>query len=307
LPGLLLAVGCGVMVFLVLLLFLEAIGWAATLAVPVSIGAILGYRCRVRPVAYVFLALCALIGIMASMLFLDITGLLCSIIAFVIMVGPVLVGTFFGLSLRNHLKKSGFSQRSYLPILILVALPLVLGVMESLASVGPTTRAVRTSRVVSMPIDVAWRSIRYYEQLSSDRPILFRLGAPHPIGTLGDLANPGDVQTCEYRKGHVTKKLRTSEHLRRIVFDVIQQDIGFERSVRLRSGSFEFEAVGSTSTRISLQTEYDAMLRPRWCWAPAETYVLWTLHNYILDGVEERAFSEARRGPESTQLAHDLH
>ena len=61
LPGLLLAIGLGLVIFLVIIVGGLGIGWAATLAAPACIGIILGYRCRVRPLAYVLLILTVLL------------------------------------------------------------------------------------------------------------------------------------------------------------------------------------------------------------------------------------------------------
>ncbi len=305
LPGLLLAIGAGLLIFLVIFLSGVGIGWGATLAAPVSIGVILGYRCRVRPVAYVLLVLTALVGIFVALFSFEITGLLCSVIAFVITFGPMLLGAFIGLWLRVHLKQSAFSERFYLPML-LICLPILLAIVEDFATSPPARTGFQSSRVLHAPADLAWRSIRYYEELSSVRPLLFTLGAPQPVATHGSLSHPGDLQVCKYRKGRVLKRLRTLVPGRRIVFDVVEQTLGFERSVRLAQGSFWLEPVGANATRLSLQTDYDPLLRPRWCWAPFERYVLRTLHEYILDGIEQQATQFADALLLRSQFAYDV-
>lgn len=307
LPGLALSIACGVLIFVAIILGGGQIGWAATLATPIAIGAILGYRCLVRPIAKVLLALSALTGIMVALFSLRISGLLCSLIAFAVAFGPMLVGALLGHLLRRKLKRSRFSQRSYLPVLLLALLPLSLAAVENQLQIAPEPSVVRTSRTIRAPLDRVWDSIRFYEQLENDKPLLFRLGAPEPIGTQGNLDRPGDIQTCVYRKGHVRKRLRQSDFGRAIVFDVIEQHIGFERSVRLRSGSFEFESLGPESTRLTLQTEYDALLRPRWSWSVAERHILRTLHEYILDGIEQEALRTDTTRPDTAQLAYGHH
>lgn len=305
LPGLVLAMGMGLVVYLVVFIAGLGIGWAATLAVPVCIGIILGYLCRVRPVAYVLLVLTALTGIIVVLFSLDLSGLICSVIAFCVAFGPMLAGAFVGKLLRWRLKESGFSQRSYLPLLFLFFFPIFLALGEKLAGFEPLRTSAVTSRVLQVPMDRAWQSIRYFEQLPDERPLLFRFGALQPMGTHGSLTKTGDIQVCKYRHGWVTKKLRTKEYGREIVFDVIEQDIGFERSVRLLSGSFRLETVGATTTRLTLRTDYEALLRPRACWAPFENYILRTLHEYILDGIEREASASAQPSPTPGRLAYD--
>ena len=305
LPGLLLAVGLGLVVFLVIIVSGLRIGFAATLAAPVCIGIVLGYRCRVRPLAYVLLVLTALTGIFVALFSLRVTGLFCSVIAFSVAFGPMLAGAFAGMLLRWRLKKSGFSQRSYLPLLLMFFLPVFLALAEKLVGFESVRTSVQTSRVLRVPMHRAWQSTRYFEELEGEPPLLFRLGGPQPVGTDGSLTQSGDIQVCKYRNGWVTKKLRTKEYGRAIVFDVIEQEIGFERSVRLLSGSFRFETLGATTTRLTLRTDYEALLRPRVCWAPFEHHVLRTLHDYILDGIERQASAYAHLSSTPLALTYD--
>ena len=305
LPGLLLAIGLGLAIFLVITVAGLGIGWAATLATPVCIGSILGYRCRVRPVAYGLLVLTALSGIFVALFSASVTGLYCSVIAFCVTFGPMLAGAFVGVLLRWGLKESGFSQRSYLPLLLMFFLPIFMALAEKLVGFESVRTSVQTARVLQVPMDRAWQSIRYFEQLEGDPPLLFRLGGPQPVGTEGSLTKSGDIQVCKYRNGWVTKKLRTKEYGRAIVFDVIEQEIGFERSVRLLSGSFQFETLDATTMRLTLRTDYEALLRPRVCWAPFEDYVLRTLHEYILDGIERQTSAYAHLPRTPLELAYD--
>ena len=53
----------------------------------------------------------------------------------------------------------------------------------------------------------------------------------------------------------------------------------------LRGGSFDLEPVGDGRTRVTLTTEYVALLRPRFMWTPAERLIVRTLHDFILDEI----------------------
>ena len=95
----------------------------------------------------------------------------------------------------------------------------------------------------------------------------------------------GDEQMCVFTTGRVTKTLTQRDRPRRLAFAVTSQCIGFERSVALRGGSFDLEPVGPGRTRVTLTTEYDALLRPRFMWTPAERLIVHALHEYILDAI----------------------
>lgn len=305
LPGVGLAILSGIIVFVVSLAGGGGVGWGASLAAPTCIGVILGYRSRVRPIARILLVLTVLTAVVFCLFSLSFVGLFCAGIFVVVAAIPCILGAFLGSGLRWRLKKSNFDQRSYLPVFLAIMIPIALATAERIVDAPPDRMAVQTSRIINSPVRDAWNAICYYEQLSDDRPLLFRLGAPQPIGTRGRLTVPGDVQVCLYTKGRVIKRLREVVNQERLVFDVIEQNIGFERSAVLRAGSFLFETIDSDTTKVTLRTEYDAPLKPRFCWEAAERITLRTLHNYILDGIERNAHRIEGESHSGASLAYD--
>src|SRR5439155_13260149 len=88
-------------------------------------------------------------------------------------------------------------------------------------------------------------------------------------------------------KGRLVKQVTARDEGRRLAFRVVEQ--GFEtHSLRLVDGSFTFEPVDATHTRVTLETTYAPRLRPRWAWRPSEAFTVHTLHEYVLRGMEAR-------------------
>lgn len=289
LPGFVLAVISGLVVTL-LLLATGVVGAALTLAVPFSVGSLLGYRCRVGRVALVLLAICAVFAIILSLVTASASGVFCGLVAAVVWGGPAMVGSFFGWLLRRHLKSTAFSQRAWLPAVALMIAPLGWGLLEAHRRVPLPPTSVQTSRLLPIAIDEAWANAKFYEQIDQPPPpLLFRLGAPRPLHTQGTLDAVGSTQVCVYEHGSVTKRLTRRDAPTHLSFNVIEQDIGFDRSVRLRSGSFAFEAVAPERTRVTLTTEYEPLLQPRWCWQPFERLIVHTLHDHIFGGFAAHA------------------
>jgi hypothetical protein len=136
--------------------------------------------------------------------------------------------------------------------------------------------------------------MRFYEQVdegsAGPRPRLFSwhwLGLPRPLATGGSVAKVGDRTTCVYDKGRLVKQVTARDEGRRLAFRVVEQ--GFEtHSMRLVDGSFTFEPIDATHTRVTLETTYAPRLRPRWAWRPSEAFTVHTLHGYVLRGMEGR-------------------
>ena len=95
-------------------------------------------------------------------------------------------------------------------------------------------------------------------------------------------------------KGHITKRVTEVRSPELLAFDVIEQSIGYERDVRLISGSFELSPDGATHTRITLNTTYQPLLGPRWAWALGEDYAIHTLHSHVLEGMRLHAETSNR-------------
>ena len=287
-PGLLLAGGFGAVVTGAMLLAGAGVGWGLTAATPFSVGALLGYRCRTGVFYIVLLAIAATILAFSPLVALHISGLLCGVVAIGVTVVPAALGGFFGWVLRRCLKVSRYPQAAWLPVVGLLMLGPGVTLVESLVPRGECVVAVRTSRVFEASPRRVWEALRFYDELDErddPPPILFRLGMPRPVETARALQLIGDEQVCVFTTGRVTKTLTQRDRPRRLAFAVTRQRIGFERSVALRGGSFDLEPVGPGRTRVTLTTEYDALLRPRFMWTPAERLIVHALHEYILDAI----------------------
>jgi uncharacterized protein YndB with AHSA1/START domain len=224
------------------------------------------------------------IGCMA----MDFTALFCGLILSGIALGPTAIGVGAGALLRQLLKRSNFDQRWHLPLIAFLLLPVLSALLERAAYRTPPTETVRTSVVVDAPAGRVWDAIQFYEEVKHGPPPLFRLGMPRALFTTGRAAAVGDLKTCVYDKGRLTKRVTEVEREKRLAFVVVEQ--GFERhSFTLDSGSFEFEPEPAGGTRVTLTTTYRPHLSPRWCWRPFERYTVHTLHKHVLKGMAGEA------------------
>jgi hypothetical protein len=289
LPGLLLAFGAGT--FLWLILFpTTGVGVAVTIVVPFSMGAILGYSCRRGMAVQILLGLLVLLAVSLVMLTFRLEGIFCALILGAIALGPLLIGSLLGILLRIHLKRSSFDQRDYLPILLFVAIPLGWGIAEHFVVRRYEKLAVATSTVMPVPAEEAWASLVFYEQVKHSPPLLLRLGLSRPLYSYGKIQRVGDQKTCVYDQGTLVKRVTRIEPGKVLEFQVVHQ--GIENcAVRLKGGSFRFESLGAAQTRVTLTTEYEPFLAPRWAWRPWEELCAHTLHRHVLTGMS----LEARR------------
>jgi hypothetical protein len=291
LPGLVLAIGGGVL-STAALLAMGSWGVALWFAVPFAAGALLGYRVRCGVFMLVLLALVVAGSLIMGMVSMNVAGVFCGLVLAGMFIGPILIGTLLGSLLRSILKASKFSQRWHLPVWILLAVPMTAGLIEGRPGTRHAIESIETTATLPVDAATAFESIMFYEEVRHPPPLILRIGLAHPLFTSGSSQRVGDVKSCIYNKGHITKRITAIEPARRLAFEVIEQDIGYEIDVRLVGGAFEFEPLPDGSTRITLVTEYEPLLNPRWCWRPFERYAVHTLHEHVIEGMRRLATGE---------------
>ncbi len=264
---------------------------ALWIAPPICAGAQIGYRGRSaglgRVMTVVGLVL-AVILLAAGMTMGGIGGVFCFLVLIVIMLFPIMFGVLLGMALRGALKRYGYRQASWLPTLGILAVTFVV-IVSGGRSAPMSTETVRTGATIRAGTDATWRSIMYYEEVTHQPPLILRIGLARPLLAQGRSDRVGDVKTCIYNKGYLSKRTTVAKPGETLAFEVIGQQIGYEHDVRLRSGAFEFEPVGDDRTRVTLSTTYEPLLTPRWAWRPFERYAVRTLHGHVLEGMRREA------------------
>lgn len=303
LPGLLLA-GVGGFLPGLVLLAMGNWGWALWLAMPFAAGVLLGYRVRAGRVVWLISLAITVLMLVLGLVSTGAAGAFCGVLLAIIMLAPIVVGTWAGAILRFIMKQSDFSQRWHLPALLILLFPVICGLIEGPPSVRHPSETITTSAVINAPVQACWDGIVFYEEVKHKPPLILRIGLAHPLRTIGRSSAAGDVKTCVYNKGHITKRIEDVQPLKRLAFTVIEQDIGYERDVRLEGGSFNFEPLPDGTTRVTLTTTYQPLLQPRWCWRSGELIAMHTLHRHVLRGIELEAQREQDMPTDALEVAH---
>lgn len=287
LPGLLLAVGVGTALMAFLTFVIGSWTSGLWIGVPAAAGAVLGYGVRGGRVVLALLALGLVGGLVVGAVSLQLAGAFCGMALGVIFVIPVMFGVALGAAFRLMLKTTRFSQRWYLPVLVFAAVPVVWSAAEGRRTYAP--EAVATARVVEASVHDCWEGLVFYEQVRHRPPLLLRIGLARPVSTQGPSRAVGDVRRCVYNRGWITKRVTVSEAPTLLAFEIAEQNIGYERDVRLTGGNFALEAIGPNQTRVTLTTQYEPKLGPRFAWRPAERLAVRILHGYVIEGIEAEA------------------
>lgn len=291
LPGLGFSLGLGFILF-VLFTLVGGFGIGVSVALPTAIGALLGYRVRLGPLTLLLLSLIAAAAFGLGLVSFSFMGLFCGGILAIVFVFPVFIGALLGWGLREGLKASEFSQRGWLPILLFLLVPTIVVLIERTLTPAFVPVRVSSSLTINASPGKVWRALQFYEEVEHDPPLILHLGLPRPQSTFGSMSRVGDRKTCVYDNGRIVKEVTKVDRGHLLEFVVVEQKIGVERSVALRGGSFQLEELGENRTRLSLTTQYDAKLRPRFAWSWAESLAIHALHAHVMEGIRREVEQE---------------
>ncbi len=263
------------------------LGLALFFAVPVSFGAILGFSVRCPLWVASALMLAVVVGVVCALVTVDLSGFFCGLMLIFVFTLPAFLGMVLGWLLRVWLKGTDWEQRVFLPLALLVLLPYIGQAIEVSLAPGFDVATVRTSLTLdATPADV-WDALMFYEEVEAEPPWLLRLALPRPVGSFGDKTREGQYVRCKYDRGHIIKRIRQVDKHRKLGFEVVEQQLHFEKDIQLLDGAFTIHPCGAGKSTIVLTTRYQRKLTPPWLWQPIETEVVRTLHLHVLQGMAE--------------------
>lgn len=266
-------------------------GVSVWIVAPAVLGFACGYHVRLSVYPVVLLALIAFLLFILGIMSGGVAGVFCALVLIGIAMVPLVVGALLGHGLRTVFRRLGYDLRKPLVLGIAALLSLSAALLERMMSTPASLVTISTSGDINRPIDICFSSVQFYEEVRHKPPLILRIGLAHPLRTEGSSLRVGDRKTCIYNKGRLVKETTNVRAPELMEFNIIEQQIGYERDVRLTSGSFVLTPLTAESTRVTLTTTYQPLLGPRWAWAWSEAYAVHTLHSHVLEGMRRDAKS----------------
>ncbi|MCA9310596.1 MAG: hypothetical protein KDA21_05270 [Phycisphaerales bacterium] len=263
-------------------------GWSMVFVSPFTAGMVSCYlfRASIAATGFAFVALLACLVMCVA--WSAYAGIFCGFILLIFGAPVFAFGAALGILLREHLKETNFSQRLWLPVLLMLMLPFASGGLETWWRSPVVPEHITTERILEAPPAEVWQALTFYEDVTIPPSPLLQLGLPRPVGTSGDMHRAGDLVTCTYTVGQLTKLITEVRDGEYIGFLVVEQSV-MTNEVRLTGGSFEVKALSDGRTRLVLMTEYEPRLGPRWCWRTGEHLAVHALHDHVILGIATNA------------------
>lgn len=124
---------------------------------------------------------------------------------------------------------------------------------------------VETQILIEAPQSKVWKTLRFYEHVKQNPPLILKLGLPIPKRAIGNHKNVGDITSCEYEGGgFITKKITQLIEQKELSFDVIEQSIHFEHDLKLHGGSILLKPVNNCEHTMKVTSDPVGYGNPVW-------------------------------------------
>lgn len=152
---------------------------------------------------------------------------------------------------------------------------------EQIISSAATSMSIQASKA-----DV-WKKVGFYEHVNKQPNLLLRLSLPVPQEVEGQHGKVGDTCRCKYSDGgFLTKRITRIVDESRIEFEIIEQSIRYQDSVKLLGGHIEVEEVDESQCIVHMVTFYENRFNLEAISSIFINKVIKTMHRFVIDDMK---------------------
>jgi len=130
---------------------------------------------------------------------------------------------------------------------------------------------------------VVWEKVGFYEHVKKSPSWLLRVALPVPEQVEGRHSHVGDLCRCRYSDGgYLTKRITNIAILSRIEFEIVEQSIRFQDTVKLLGGCIELQDAENSHTLITMTTHYKNQIAPRAISSLFINRVIKSMHRFVM-------------------------
>jgi len=154
---------------------------------------------------------------------------------------------------------------------------------EQTVSSAATTMSIQANKS-----DV-WKKVGFYEHVNKQPNWLLRLSLPVPQEVEGQHGKVGDTCRCKYSDGgYLTKRITNIVDESRIEFEIIEQSIRFQDTVKLLGGYIEVEEVDDSQSLVHMVTYYDNCIGMDAISSMFINKVIKTMHKFVIEDMRQQ-------------------
>ena len=149
---------------------------------------------------------------------------------------------------------------------------------EQATSSATTTMSIQAGKAA------VWNKVGFYEHVNKLPTWLLRLSLPIPQEVEGQHGKVGDTCRCKYSDGgYLTKRITRIVDESRIEFEIIEQSIRYQDTVKLLGGSIEVEEVDDDQCIVHMVTYYENHLGLATLSSVFINKVIKSMHRFVIE------------------------
>lgn len=134
-----------------------------------------------------------------------------------------------------------------------------------------------------------WSKVGFYEHVTKAPSWLLRLSLPVPLAVEGKHKSVGDTCRCRYSDGgYLTKRITRVLDGNRIEFEIIEQSIRYQNSIKLLGGYIEVEESGNNKSSVNMVTYYDNRIRFKLISGYFINMVIKIMHRFVMNDMQSQ-------------------
>ena len=147
-----------------------------------------------------------------------------------------------------------------------------------------TISSAATSMSIQANKAEVWNKVGFYEHVNKQPNLLLRLSLPVPQEVEGQHGKVGDTCRCKYSDGgFLTKRITSIAEGSRIDFEIIEQSIRYQETVRLLGGYIEVEEVDDNQSIIHMVIYYENRFQFETISSIFINKVIKTMHRFVIE------------------------
>lgn len=151
-----------------------------------------------------------------------------------------------------------------------------------------------TRMKIHAPKNDVWRKVGFYEHVKKAPSLLLKLSLPTPQEVEGSHEKVGDTCRCRYSDGgYLTKRITRIVEGGRIEFEIIEQSIRFQNTIKLLGGYIEVKDVGGEQTLVNMVTYYENRIFPQRVSAIFIERVIKAMHKFVIQDMQVQLLPNA--------------
>ena len=144
-----------------------------------------------------------------------------------------------------------------------------------------------TTMVINANKENVWNKVGFYEHVQKKPSWMLRFSLPTPQEVDGKHEKVGDTCRCKYSDGgYLTKRITRILDGNRIEFEIIEQSIRYQNSIKLLGGYIEVEEHDDQSSIVNMVTYYENHIKPKQVAGYFINKVIKTMHKFVMQDMQ---------------------